>query len=137
MARITEAGADGVDRATVAAEAALPAWRALAARDRAALIGKLADRIEANAERLAVLDTRDSGNPLTAMKADLVKGVRTMRDAAGLALQMTGLTFPLPGLHYTQREPGVWSAVSSRSTIRRCTRARAWGPPSWPGTASS
>src|SRR3954464_6471788 len=38
LARITDAGAAGVDRATVAAEAAFPAWRALAARDRAALI---------------------------------------------------------------------------------------------------
>ena len=44
-----------------------------------------------------------------------MKGVRTMRDAAGLALQMTGLVFPLPGLHYTQREP--WGVVGRLITF--------------------
>src|SRR5207237_642304 len=109
IARVAEAGSTGVARAVAAGQASFPKWRAVAPRDRAALVQQLAQRIEDNADRLALLDTIDTGNPLSAMKQDLVKGVRTMRDAAGLALQMTGLTFPLPGLHYTQREP--WGVV--------------------------
>lgn len=115
IAHVAEAGAAGVDRAVAAGEAAFAAWRAMPARDRGALVQELAGRIEKNAERLAHVDTLDTGNPLTAMKQDLAKGVRTMRDAAGLALQMTGLTFPLPGLHYTQREP--WGVVGRLITF--------------------
>ncbi len=115
IARIAEAGSGGVDRAVAAGEAAFAAWRAMPARDRGALVSELAQRIEKIAERLAHMDTLDTGNPLSAMKQDLTKGVRTMRDAAGLALQMTGLTFPLPGLHYTQREP--WGVVGRLITF--------------------
>ena len=105
IARVAEAGPAGVDRAVAAGEAAFAAWRATPARDRGALVQRLAQRIQKNAEHLAHLDTLDTGNPLSAMQQDLTKGVRTMNDAAGLALQMTGLTFPLPGLHYTQGSP--------------------------------
>jgi acyl-CoA reductase-like NAD-dependent aldehyde dehydrogenase len=115
LARAVEAGADGVDRAVAAAETAAPAWRALPARDRAALVAQLAERIAANADRLALLDTLDTGNPLSAMRADITKGVRSLTDAAGLALRMTGEVFPLSGLHYTQREP--WGVVGRMITF--------------------
>ena len=115
LARATEAGQGGVERAVEAAEAAGPAWRALPARDRAALVATLAQRIEQHAERLALLDTLDTGNPLAAMRADVAKGVRSLSDAAGLALRMTGEVFPLPGLHYTQREP--WGVVGRMVTF--------------------
>src|SRR3954469_11384167 len=53
IARIVDAGPAGVERAVAAGRAAYPKWRAVAPRDRAALIGELAQRIEKNAERLA------------------------------------------------------------------------------------
>src|SRR6185503_6139515 len=115
IARVASAGAAGVDRAVGAGLAAFPKWRATPARDRAALVSELARRVEENAERLALLDTTDTGNPLGAMQGDVTKGIRTLRDAAGLALQMTGLTYPLPGLHYTQREP--WGVVGRLITF--------------------
>ena len=115
IARVTSAGAAGVDRAVRAGLAAFPKWRATPTRDRAALVSELARRVEENAERLALLDTTDTGNPLSAMQGDVTKGIRTLRDAAGLALQMTGLTYPLPGLHYTQREP--WGVVGRLITF--------------------
>ena len=115
IARVAEAGEDGVARAVASAEAAFPAWRKTSARDRATLVQKLADRIAANADRLALLDSLDTGNPLTAMRADITKGARSMSDAAGLALQMKGEVFPLPGLHYTQREP--WGVVGRMITF--------------------
>jgi len=115
IARVAEAGEDGLARAVAAAESAFPAWRTTPARDRAALVQALADRIATNADRLAQLDSLDTGNPITAMRADIAKGVRTMSDAAGLALQMKGEVFPLPGLHYTQREP--WGVVGRMITF--------------------
>ena len=115
IARIAEAGASGVGRAVTTAEQAAPAWRALPARDRAALVQQLASRVADNADRLAMLDCLDTGNPLSAMRADIDKGVRTMNEAAGLALQVKGEVFPLPGLHYTQREP--WGVVGRMITF--------------------
>ncbi len=115
IARVAEAGSAGVDRAVAAAERAAPAWRAIPARERASLVQQLAGRVAASADRLALLESLDTGNPLTAMRADIDKGVRSMSDAAGLALQVKGEVFPLPGLHYTQREP--WGVVGRMITF--------------------
>ena len=49
--------------------------------DRAALVARFAERIAEHAEALALLDTRDTGNPLTAMRADVAKGVRSLAAA--------------------------------------------------------
>lgn len=115
LAALSAAGAEGVGRAVEAAAAASPAWRMMPARDRAAVVVQFADRLAEHAESLARLDSLDTGNPLTAMRADLKKGVAGLRDSAGLALQVTGDVFPLPGLHYTQREP--WGVVGRMITF--------------------
>jgi betaine-aldehyde dehydrogenase len=115
IARIADAGEDGVDRAVMAAETANVDWRRTPARERAALIGTLADRIAAKAEELAQLDALDTGNPLVSMRADVAKGIHQMHEAAGLALEAKGETFPLPGLHYTTREP--WGVVARLVTF--------------------
>ncbi len=115
LADVAEAGADGVARAVAAALPAAAAWRRVPARDRAARIGELARRIAAQTDALALIDSLDSGNPLTAMAADVTKGVRLMGDAAGMALEIAGRTYPLPGLHYTTREP--WGVVARMVTF--------------------
>lgn len=115
IAEVAEAGPEGVAAAVASARAAFPAWRATPARDRAALLTELSGRVTAENERLATLDTIDTGNPLAAMRADVSKGARLMSDAAGLALQVKGETFPLPGLHYTLREP--WGVVGRMVTF--------------------
>ena len=115
IARLAEAGETVVVPAVAAAERAAPAWRELPARERAALVQRLAARIAEQADRLALLDSLDTGNPLSAMRADLDKGVRSLSDAAGLALEVKGEVFPLPGLHYTQREP--WGVVGRMITF--------------------
>lgn len=115
LARIADAGEAGVDAAVAAGERAFLAWRRTPARERGAIVAELARRIAEHAEELARLDTLDTGNPITAMRADLAKGVRLLGDAAGLALETKGETFPLPGLHYTQREP--WGVVGRMITF--------------------
>jgi acyl-CoA reductase-like NAD-dependent aldehyde dehydrogenase len=119
LARIEDAGPAGVDAAVSAAAAAARDWRRTPARERGALVGKLAEAITAQAERLATLDTLDTGNPITAMRADVAKGARLMSETAGLALEVKGETFPLPGLHYTVREP--WGVVGRMITFNHPT----------------
>ena len=119
LARIEDAGPPGVDSAVAAAAAAAADWRRTPARERGALVTKLADAITAEAERLATLDTLDTGNPITAMRADVAKGARLMSETAGLALEVKGETFPLPGLHYTVREP--WGVVGRMITFNHPT----------------
>jgi betaine-aldehyde dehydrogenase len=115
IGRIADAGEPGVDRAVQAARAAWPAWRATPARERAALIGKLADRLAEHQDEIARLDALDTGNPLVAMRADIAKGIHQMHEAAGLAFEAKGETIPLPGLHYTTREP--WGVVARLVTF--------------------
>ena len=115
IGRITDAGEAGVDRAVVAAEAAFPTWRKTPVRERAAIIEKLADRLAEHADEIARLDALDTGNPLVAMRADIAKGIHQMHEAAGLAFETKGETFPLPGLHYTAREP--WGVVARLITF--------------------
>jgi acyl-CoA reductase-like NAD-dependent aldehyde dehydrogenase len=115
IGRITDAGEAGVDRAVVAAEAAYTTWRKTPVRERAAIIEKLADRLAEHADEIARLDALDTGNPLVAMRADIAKGIHQMHEAAGLAFETKGETFPLPGLHYTAREP--WGVVARLITF--------------------
>ena len=65
LARVAESGQAGVDHAVATAKAAFPAWRATPARDRAALVRELGQRITDRAEEIALLDARDTGNPLS------------------------------------------------------------------------
>jgi acyl-CoA reductase-like NAD-dependent aldehyde dehydrogenase len=49
------------------------------------------------------------------MRGDVMKGARLLADAAGLALEVKGDTFPLPGHHFTSREP--WGVVGRMITF--------------------
>jgi len=83
------------------------------------MVSALAARIAERADDLARLDTLDTGNPITAMRADVAKGIRLLTEATGLALEVKGQTFPLPGLHYTTREP--WGVVGRMITFNHPT----------------
>ncbi len=55
---------DDLDAAIAAARAAQPAWAALGHAERSRILNAIADEIEANAEELAVLLSREQGKPL-------------------------------------------------------------------------
>ena len=86
-------------------------WRDMAPAGRAALLTKLADLIEANADELAELETIDSGKPLSSARAlDIPFPVETFRYYAGWATKLSGKTFDLSlqsdRYHsFTRREP--------------------------------
>jgi betaine-aldehyde dehydrogenase len=73
LGTVPDAGADDVAAAVAAAREAAPEWAALGWKRRAGLLRELADRIADEAETLARLDVRDSGNPLTGMRGDVAQ----------------------------------------------------------------
>ncbi len=64
LATCTNSCAEDVDFAVDAAWAAFPAWKKTSPTERAAMLNKVADLIDANAEHLAMVETCDNGKPI-------------------------------------------------------------------------
>ncbi len=76
--------AEDIDLALDAAHKAAPAWGKTSVAERAVILNKIADRIEANLEMLAVGETWDNGKPVReTMAADLPLAVDHFRYFAG------------------------------------------------------
>ncbi len=87
LAEVSRADADDVDRAVRAAHHAFPAWAALGAAGRAERLHRLADLIEANVERLAVVECADMAMLLRSLRARVIaRGARNFRNYADLAV---------------------------------------------------
>lgn len=82
FARCPKADATMVDGAVAAAKAAFPAWSAMPIDDRAALVGKLADALEARATEFASLLTSEQGKPLDQAMYEIMGSVFTLRTFA-------------------------------------------------------
>src|SRR5690348_10702340 len=105
---IAEAKADDVDRAVAAATKAFPAWRDTPAAERGRLLLKLADRIEENAERLARLESQDTGHPIRDTRGlDVPRTAATFRYFGGMADKVQGSVVPVEKgfLNYVTRDP--------------------------------
>ncbi len=75
---------EDIELALDAAHAAAPAWGKTSAAERASVLNKIADRIEANLEMLAVGETWDNGKPVReTLAADLPLAVDHFRYFAG------------------------------------------------------
>ena len=97
LAHVAEATAADVDLAVEAAQAAVPAWRALPAHERGRLLRKLADRIEADTEYLARLEAQDTGHPIRdCLALDVPRTVLCFRYFGGMAdkLRVSRITSP-------------------------------------------
>jgi aminobutyraldehyde dehydrogenase len=91
LATVNEASKAQIDAAVEAAQAAYAGWAATPPRDRAALLLKLADRIEAEAAEYAALESANCGKPLAAVSSDEIPAVAdVMRFFAGAARTMHG-----------------------------------------------
>ncbi|MDT7725505.1 MAG: (Z)-2-((N-methylformamido)methylene)-5-hydroxybutyrolactone dehydrogenase [Actinomycetota bacterium] len=105
-----------VDAAVSAARAALSGpWGALTGFGRAALMRRLGDLVARDAERLALLETRDSGKLLREMAGQLAYIPQWFYYYSGLADKLEGSSIPSdkPNFFaYTRREPvGVVAAI--------------------------
>jgi acyl-CoA reductase-like NAD-dependent aldehyde dehydrogenase len=108
IAEVSMAGKADIDRAVGAARAAFPAWSAMSAGDRGKLLLRLADKIEANAEQLARLESTDTGHPLRDSRSlDVPRTALCFRYFGGMADKFEGSVIPVDAgfLNYTLREP--------------------------------
>jgi len=107
FADVAEGGRDDINDAVRSAAAAFPGWRARKPLERGRLMLKIAERIDAEAEGLAALETRDSGKPAAIALGDVRGTARYFEYYAGLADKLGGETIPLGDdyVSYTRREP--------------------------------
>ena len=122
VARMPDAGAEGVDRAVTAARQAFDAgpWPRMGARERKKVLQSIVDRISDCAEELGYLQTLDNGIPINFSLNTRVSAV-TAADIfdhyAGWIDKITGETYPqytdAQNLHFMSfREPvGVVGAI--------------------------
>lgn len=101
------AGEADVDAAVRAAQGAFPAWAATPPQQRAAFLRRAAAILREHAEPLALLDSLNNGNPVSALKADAGFAADGMEYFAGLATEIKGETIPMGdgNLNYTLQEP--------------------------------
>ena len=83
-------------RAIAAAEAALPAWRGLTAKERSKILRKWYDLILANADDLAFILTTEMGKPLAEAKGEILYGASFVEWFAEEAKRVYGDVIPTP-----------------------------------------
>ncbi|GAC1409551.1 MAG: aldehyde dehydrogenase family protein [Candidatus Velthaea sp.] len=109
IGRVAEGTLADAARAIAAARAAFDRgpWPKTSAHDRAKVLFRVADLIEANATELARLETLNAGKPLRETEADVADAANCFRYYAGLATKPHGETFDVPGPSqtFTVREP--------------------------------
>jgi acyl-CoA reductase-like NAD-dependent aldehyde dehydrogenase len=108
IADVAMANHADVDRAVAAAKAAFPKWSNMAGAERGRLLLKLADAIEANADRLARLESMDTGHPIRDTRnLDVPRTAATFRYFGGMSDKFEGSVIPVEQgfLNYLTREP--------------------------------
>jgi betaine-aldehyde dehydrogenase len=107
-----------VEQAIASAVRAQAEWAALRGVERGRILRRAADLIRARNRALSVLETMDTGKPLSeTLVADATSGADALEWFAGLAAGIGGETIPLgPDFVYTRREPlgvclgiGAWN----------------------------
>ena len=96
LGSVPDMGAAETKRAIDAANAALPAWRALPAKERSKILRKWYDLIMANADDLALLLTAEQGKPLAEAKGEITYGASFVEWFAEEAKRVYGDVIPSP-----------------------------------------
>ncbi len=109
LASIALASRDDARHAMEVAESAFErsGWAGDDGARRGRALVKLAERVEAEVDSFAELESLNQGKTLREAKGDMLFVVRTLEYVAGLADKLEGETIPVPGprLDYTVREP--------------------------------
>jgi len=107
ICEVARGGAPEIDAAARAAQAAFPAWRDMPGTERKRLLHAVADAIEANAERIALVESWDTGQPIRFMAKAALRGAENFRFFADRApAARDGQHLPSPTLmNVTTRVP--------------------------------
>ncbi|HET8700029.1 MAG TPA: aldehyde dehydrogenase family protein, partial [Gammaproteobacteria bacterium] len=131
FARAAAGGAADVDAAVQAARRAFESgpWPAMKPAQRARLLLKLAELIEANGDEIALLETLDNGMPYRMAKFGGVFGAaESLRYHAGWATKIHGATLTLSF-------PGEWHAYTLREPVGVVGQIVPWNFPFVMGVA--
>lgn len=113
---VASGGRDEVNEAVAAARNAFPKWANTPARERARLMRRLGELIDQNVERIAELETLDTGLPIHQTKNVLIpRASHNFNFFAEVCTRMDGHTYPVDDqmLNYTLLQPvGVCALVS-------------------------
>jgi aldehyde dehydrogenase (NAD+) len=113
QAQVSLAGDDEIDGAIVSARRASKVWRDLHPSQRARILHRLADLVDAHAEELSILNSLETGHPFRSGGIQLASA--WIRYYAGWCDKIEGQvasSLTLPGFHYILPEPyGVVAAV--------------------------
>jgi aminobutyraldehyde dehydrogenase len=117
ITQVAEASEEQIVAAVSAASKAFPAWAATVPKDRATLLLKLADRIEAEGQDFAALESQNCGKPLAAALNDEIPAIADVfRFFAGAARTLHGSVAGeyLPGFtSMIRRDPiGVIASIA-------------------------
>ncbi|WP_280449853.1 aldehyde dehydrogenase family protein [Nocardia brasiliensis] len=119
LAEVARCTAADVDRAVAAAEAAFGPWSRTLPEERSRAIHHLADLIEADAERLAQIDSRDVGRHIREMREDYRMAVAHFRYFASIALAHEDFGRPIPGGY----------SIAKRVPLGVCGQIIPWNDP--------
>ena len=116
LASVPDMGAAETQRAIEAAAAALPAWRARTAKERAVILRKWFELIMAHQEDLAVLMTSEQGKPLAEARGEVAYGASFIEWFAEEGKRVYGDVIPAHGADkriLVLKEPiGVVAAIT-------------------------
>lgn len=116
IAEIANQDATALDSAVTRATAAADLWYDTVPAERAAYLLRLADAIEAHAEELAQIESRNVGKPIVGARIEVMVGADMLRFFAGAARRIDGLAANeyAPGFtSMLRREPlGVVAVVA-------------------------
>jgi betaine-aldehyde dehydrogenase len=90
IATVPASGSEDVDRAVKAAGAAFPDWQRTTPQDRSLMLLKLADAVEARADEIGALESRNGGKPRGAAVDEVTTMADNLRFFAGAARVMEG-----------------------------------------------
>jgi aminomuconate-semialdehyde/2-hydroxymuconate-6-semialdehyde dehydrogenase len=110
-----DSDARDVDAAVAAAQRAFPAWSATPVAQRAVILNRIADRIEARLDEFARAESRDSGKPLALARGlDIPRAISNLRFFASAITQFSSESHAThDAINYTLRQPlGAVACIS-------------------------
>src|SRR5207247_485637 len=106
LAEVAEASVEDAGRAVARAKAAYPGWRAVSPGDRAKLLRRFANAVADDAAKLAELEARNVGKPISDARGEVGMVVDVFNYYAGAPERLLGSTIPVAGgVDMTFREP--------------------------------
>ncbi|WP_047866264.1 aldehyde dehydrogenase family protein [Rubrobacter aplysinae] len=106
LRRLEPASEEEANRAVARANEAFPKWSAVAPDERARMLRRLAAALDDEQEGLALLESRNTGKPISDARAEMGMVAETFHYYAAAPERLLGDTIPVPGgVTMTFREP--------------------------------